>query len=68
MCRWPKYEHILYFSHFQNWIFLIQQCEHIEGSTAFAFQTQFLQFVWISSIKITSKINIFHTLALTIVK
>jgi hypothetical protein len=48
--------------------FLIQQCEHIEGSTDFAFQTQFLQFVWISSNKITSKSNIFHTLALKIVK
>jgi hypothetical protein len=31
-------------------------------------QTQFLQFVWISSNKIHSKINIFHTLALKIVK
>jgi hypothetical protein len=68
MCRWPKYEHILYFSHFQNWNFSIQQCKHIEGSTDFAFQTQFLQFVWISSNKITFKSNIFHTLALKIVK
>jgi hypothetical protein len=50
MCRWPKYEHILYFSHFQNWIFSIQQCEHIEGLTDFAFQTQVLEFVWISSL------------------
>jgi hypothetical protein len=25
--------------------FLIWQCEHIEGSTDFPFQTQFLQFV-----------------------
>ncbi len=28
------------------------QCEHIEGSTDFSFQTQFLQFVWIPSNKI----------------
>jgi len=36
----------------------------IEGSSDFSFQTQFLQFVWISSNKIYSKINIFHTLGL----
>jgi len=40
------------------------KCEHIEGSTDFSFQTQILQFVWISSNKIHPKINIFHTLAL----
>jgi hypothetical protein len=33
------------------------KCEHIEGSTKFSFQTQFLQFVWISKNKIHSKIN-----------
>jgi hypothetical protein len=31
------------------------KCEHIEGSTDFSFQTQFLQIVWISSNKIYSK-------------
>jgi hypothetical protein len=31
-------------------------------------KTQFLQFVWISSNKIHTKMNIFHTLALKIVK
>jgi hypothetical protein len=40
------------------------KCEHIEGPTDFSFQTQFLQFIWISSNKIQLKINIFHTLAL----
>ncbi len=40
------------------------KCEHIEGSTDFSFQTQILQFVWISSNKIHPKIIIFHTLAL----
>jgi hypothetical protein len=40
------------------------KCERIEGSTNFSFQTQILQFVWISSNKIHLKINIFHTLAL----
>jgi hypothetical protein len=47
------------------------KCEHIGGpaSTAISLQTQiFWQFVWISSNKIHSKINIFHTLALKIVK
>jgi len=44
------------------------KCEHIEGSTDFSFQTQFLQFVWISSNKIHSKINIFHTLVLIFLK
>ncbi len=44
------------------------KCEHIEGSTDFSLQTQFLQLVWIFSSKIHSKINIFHTLALKIVK
>jgi len=42
------------------------KCEHIEGSTDFSFQTQSLQFVWISSNKIHPKINIFHSLALKI--
>jgi len=41
---------------------LAPKYEHIEGST------QFLQFVWISINKILSKISIFHTLALKIVK
>jgi len=31
------------------------KCEHIEGSTDFSFQTQFLQFVWISKNKIHSE-------------
>jgi hypothetical protein len=44
------------------------KCEHIEGSTDFSFQTQILQFVWISSNKIHSKINIFHTLVLIFLK
>jgi len=46
------------------------KCERIEepASTAISLQTQFLQFVWISSNKIHLKINIFHTLALKIVK
>jgi hypothetical protein len=38
------------------------------GSMDFSFQTQFLQFIWIFSTKIHSKINIFHTLAKKIVK
>jgi hypothetical protein len=37
---------------------------NFQGSTIFSFQTQFLQF----PSKIQSKINIFHTLALKIVK
>lgn len=43
--------------------------EHIEGSTDFfPSKPNFLQFVWISTNKICWKINIFHTLALKIVK
>jgi hypothetical protein len=42
--------------------------EHIEGSIDFSFKNQFLQFVWIFNNKIHSKINIFHTLALKIMK
>jgi hypothetical protein len=46
------------------------KCEHIgrPASNASSLQTQILQFVWISRNKIHSKINIFHTLALKIVK
>jgi hypothetical protein len=40
----------------------------LRGSTELSLQTHFLQFVWISSNKIKLKINIFHTLALKIVK
>jgi hypothetical protein len=41
----------------------IWQCEHIEGSIDFFFQTKFLQFIWIYSNKIhinseTCQINI----------
>jgi hypothetical protein len=43
-------------------------CEHVDGSTTFSFQTQFLQFVWIFSNKIHLNVNIFDTLALKIVK
>ncbi len=39
------------------------KCEHMEGSTDISFQTQFLQFVWISSNKIHSKINVFPHLS-----
>jgi hypothetical protein len=35
----------------------------MEGSTDISFQTQFLQFVWISSNKIHSKINVFPNLS-----
>jgi hypothetical protein len=42
------------------------KCEHIENSSNFSFQTQFLQFIWISNNKIHSKINIVHTWALKI--
>jgi hypothetical protein len=34
-------EHIFYFHFFRISFFLIQQCEHIESSTDFSFQTQF---------------------------
>jgi hypothetical protein len=44
------------------------KCEHIEVSTNFSFQIQFLQFVWISCNKIYSKTSIFHTLTLKIMK
>ncbi len=39
------------------------KCEHMEGSTDISFQTQFLQFVWISSNKIHSRINVFPHLS-----
>jgi hypothetical protein len=56
--------------HYLHWCCLCQwpKYEHIKGSTVSSFQTQFLEFVWISSNKIHSKINIFHTLVLKIVK
>jgi hypothetical protein len=40
----------------------------MKGFTDFSLQTQFLQFIWISSNKMHSKVNIFRTLALKIVK
>jgi hypothetical protein len=36
---------------------LLAKYEHIEGLADFSFQIQFLQFVWISSNNIHSKIN-----------
>jgi len=56
--------HSLFLTFSELKFFLIWQCERIEGSTYFSSQTQLLQFVWVFSNKIHSKINIFHTLAL----
>ncbi len=59
----PSVKHILEFSELE-----ISKFGNVNGSTDFSFQTHFLQFVWISSDKIHSKVNSFHTFALKIVK
>ncbi len=41
----PSVNTFFIFHIFKIEIFLIRQCEHIEGSPDFSFQTQFLQFV-----------------------
>jgi hypothetical protein len=40
----------------------------LKAKLIFPSKTQFLRFIWISSNKIHSKINLLHTLAQTIVK
>ncbi len=46
--RYPFVGLITYYCSLCCW----PKCEHIEGLTKFSFQTQFLQFVWISNNKI----------------
>ncbi len=47
-------------------IFLIRQCEHIEDSTDFSFETQILHFFL--NFQQQNPLNVFHILALKIVK
>jgi hypothetical protein len=63
--------HIIFFLIIKIWpLILMMSVTSVVGPSVntlmaqliFAFRTQFLQFVWISSNKIHSKINIFHTL------